>query len=580
MTTATDLDYLQRLTTLFLSAQRDKRSRRENWLRNYRLVNNRIGAPQSAQWQPTPRSSEVYPICSNLVAWSNDHDIVIDIVPAADPHSDFYKYNSKIANDLSATLYSTWQQNNFSGQIKLSDWDALMYGTAILKSGWDNTLEDGHGNAVLHRLDPYFFYPDPHATSLDDAEYLIEARMMTLSEIERRWPDSVLEVEALGAADDTDLDTRPTGPSNDGSRIPLNPGGNTGTFRWQYGGERRSTGLNTTLRYPVHEYWIRENKPYYDDKDVKHIDSEWKVTVTCRNVILMEEWASDIFPFTTHPYDRYCFDDIGEFWGVSLVDHMAQPQINLNRLLTALQMNAELTGNPIFVEGANSGLSRTSIPSRPGSRLTVNQNAFATNSQPQWMQPPAMPPQVLDIVNFWIQRMENLSGMSAMTKGQNPPTQRTAQGTTQSIQEAAFVRVRAFQRNKERALESSSRKLADLIISNYDSPRVISIAGPNATIKDKTLSLTPRHFLTPSPDGAEPLKYSLLIQAGASAPTSRQARIAEADKLYALGAIDDQALLEAHQYPNIDDLLKRKAEKMAAGVHQPPLHRQATNRPA
>lgn len=574
-TTDSELSYINQLRNLYLSARNEKRTRRESWLRNYRLVNNRLGTPSSNQWQPSPRSSEIYPILSNLIAWMTDHDIVIDITPAADPHSDFFNFQGKVSNDLSAVLHSTWQSENFGGQIKLDLWDALQYGTGIYKSVWDNDVAGGYGNALLKRVDPYTFYPDPHASSVSDAEFLIEARMMSLSEIERRWPDQVLAVEATGAGEDTSLDARPTNPSSDGARISVNPGGQTGSYRWAFG-QNREDELDPQARYPVYEYWVRDNSPWYDDDDTKHIEDSWKVVVVSRNIILMEEKASDILPFNTHPYDDYRFDDTGEFWGIALVDHLAQPQQYINRLLTAMQMNAEMTGNPIFVEPSNSGINRTTIPSRPGNRLTVNATAMASGGKPDWLQPPQMPSQVMDLVNFWISRMENLSGMSPMTKGQAPPTQRSAQGTVNQIQEAAFVRVRAAQRNLERTLESAARKLADFIIQNYDEPRIMSIAGKGA--EQSALALSRKHFLVPTSKGAEPLKYSLLIQAGASAPTSRHSRIAEADKLFAMGAIDDQAVLEAHQYPNFQDILKRKVQKMAAGMHQPPGARQRTQR--
>lgn len=571
----TDLNYTSYLYNLFLAAKNEKRGHRESWLRNYRALQNRVGTPQTTQWQPTPRTSEVYPIVANRIAWMTDHNIVIDVVPAADPSSDFASGIAKICNDLSAVLYATWQTQDFMAPIKLSLWDDSLCGTGIYKVGWDATLDAGYGNVTLDRIDPFFFYPDPNATSLEDANYLIEAHMMSLAEIERRWPEHALALEAAAAGEDTGLDSRPTITSQDGSHIPVQPGSQIGSNRWQMGGEQHSPGWDPNRRFPVYEYWLRENEPYYDG-DTKHIESQWKVVVVCRNIILMEEQAKDLFPFPEHPYVDYRSENIGEFWGIALVDHLTQPQLYINRILTALQYNVELTGNPIFMEPANSGINRTTIPARPGNRLTVNPGAMQSGSGPSWLPPPQMSPQAMEMVQFWISRMENLSGMSGVTKGQTPPTQRSAQGTINTIQEAAFVRIRAAQANLERSLEKCARKLSDLIISNYTEPRIMSVIGSQA--KQSALALNARHFLVPTPEGAEPLKYSLLVQAGASAPTSRSSRIAEADKLYAMGAIDDQALLEAHQYPNKDDIIARKAKKMAAGIHQPPGARQKAAR--
>jgi hypothetical protein len=185
------------------------------------------------------------------------------------------------------------------------------------------------------------------------------------------------------------------------------------------------------------------------------------------------------------------------------------------------------------------------------------------NARPDWLNPPQMPP-VLDLINFWIARMENLSGMSPMTKGQQPPTQRMSQASGSQIQEAAFVRIRAAQRNLEKCLESAARKQADLIIQNYTEPRLIATSGIQST--QAPVALQARHFQFPGTNGSEPLHYSLLIQAGATHPTSRQSRIAEADKLYAMSAIDRKALLESHQYPQLDVILSRIAQEQAMGL--------------
>ena len=92
------------------------------------------------------------------------------------------------------------------------------------------------------------------------------------------------------------------------------------------------------------------------------------------------------------------------------------------------------------------------------------------------------------------------------------------------------------------------------------------------------MALRARHFYGPTDKGAAPLKYMVNIKAGAASPTSRQARMAEADNLFVIGAIDDEAVLEAHQYPHIKEILSRKYSKEAAGVPQAPGARQRAGR--
>jgi len=308
------------------------------------------------------------------------------------------------------------------------------------------------------------------------------------------------------------------------------------------------------------------------DDQTKHVTTKWRVYVLAANQILFEEDAEDLWSHEGHPYERYVFEEMGEQYGIALVDHLAHPQIYINRLLTALQHNAELVGNPIFIEPSNSGLGRTAIQNKPGQRLTVNANAMQSGAKPDWLQPPQMPDSVRQLVEFWIARIENISGLSAAIKGGAGAQNRTPEGVVSSIQEATFVRIRSALANLETTLARATMKLADLIIDNYTEPRILAVVGP--TGKQSALALTARHFVIPTKKGATPLKYQLLLQAGASMPTSRQARVAEADKGFAMGTIDRIGWYEAHQYPNWQIMNQRITQAIATGQWNPPGARQ------
>ena len=75
------------------------------------------------------------------------------------------------------------------------------------------------------------------------------------------------------------------------------------------------------------------------------------------------------------------------------------------------EQNAELIGNPIFVESANSGTSRVPIINKPGTRLTIS-GVQAMNNKPDWLTPPSMPPLIMDLVEFWIRRIAVIRGRS------------------------------------------------------------------------------------------------------------------------------------------------------------------------
>lgn len=576
-----EMETVQRLRNIFYHARRAKAVRYDTWQRNLRLLNARSNT-STASWVPQPRDSEIYPILSAMVAWMTDQNIVIDTSPAADPNTDFYNFFSQISNDLATLLYSNWVTLDYDAQVKLCLWDALLYGTGIFKSVWDNAIDNGYGNALLRRVDPWSFYPDPNATSMDDADHFIEVHRWSYEEVIRRYPDSEALLE-LADGGDEDFDERPTTYSEGGGSPMTNPGAlpTPGTI---WNNKQSRTPRSKQSHLTVYEYWIRENSTWHDDYDdldtdtrpmaEKHVEDQWRVIVVCKSQILMDELAEDLWSHKQHPYDRFVIDDLGEFYGIALVDHLAYPQIYINRLLTSLQQNAELIGNPIFIEPTNAGLGRTAIINKPGQRLRLQGSAGMQN-KPDWLQPPNMPSFIMDLVQFWISRMESISGLSAIVKGATP-TSRNSEGVISSIQEAAFVRIRQALGNLEKCLEKSGAKLADLVIDNFTDPRVMAIVGPSG--EQSSIALQSRHFYGPTENGAAPLKYTLQLRAGASLPTSRQARVQEADKLYAMGTIDRQALLEAHQYPGITTVLKRIQAGIQDGTFNPPGARQRTQR--
>ena len=587
-TSDADEALVNKLRTMFVQARRAKQPYYESWNRNYRLVNNKQGGKPSASWMPAPRDSEIYPTIASLVAWMADQHTTVDIQAACDPQSPYYTFMQRLGDDLATVLQTNWTVLDYESQIKLVLWDAFMFNTGIFKVCWDNALDRGEGNVNLRRVDPWSFYVDPNCgPNLDEAEYMVEARRMSINEIERRWPKNVDKVREATGDTFGSIEEHPTRTAVNTQGGMANPGnlptsGTLSSYSTGGGYTRWSSPKNKTGPKPgivVYEFWIKENErvnpPHEDDTNEymqePTVRARWRVVVTAANVVLMDEYAEDLWSFASHPYERYVWDDTGEFYGIALVDHLAYPQIYINRLLTAMQQNAELIGNPVLVESAQSGLDRVGIVNRPGQRLRLSGPGGMQNA-PTWLTPPEMPQGVNALVQFWIDRMGNVSGRTEAITGSTNPTDRMSADTMSSIQEAAFVRVRSALSNLEGTLRKAAYKMADLIVDNFDQPRYMATVGP--TGMSTAIALKARHFQAPTDRGAPPFKYALVITAGAAMPTSRQARMHEADQAYVWGIIDRQAWFEAHQYPNWQTVLQRVNQGMQDGTFSPPGARQ------
>jgi hypothetical protein len=295
-----------------------------------------------------------------------------------------------------------------------------------------------------------------------------------------------------------------------------------------------------------------------DEEEEPFNVSEWRVIITTGSHVLVNERAIDMWQHGNHPYVRYVNHDLGDMWGIALVDHLADPQMAINRLLAALQQHAELVSNPIFMEDSRSGIPRTKIVNRPGQRITKG-----AGSEAGWLVPPQMPNDVQELIQFYISEMERISGLSGVVRGFSP-TGRNSQGVIDSVSESAFVRIRLALRNLERSLSKAGSLLANLVVENYSLPRVMSIVGPDG--ERSMLALRARHFFVPNDEGADPMRFSLYVRAGSAMPISRAARIAEAETLFAMGALDAQAVLEAHDYPNREQILQRVNASGVLGI--------------
>lgn len=553
---------------LFFRARTHRRPIIPTWNRNKRLLQNRTWLSDRVAWLPSPEVPEIRPIISQLAGWMTDQRPTYTAIPSASPHTPYYQSINSIARDLGLVIDATATLTGHESQIKMAIWDSFSYGTGLLKSGWDMSLSGGLGDATLTRIDPYAFYPDPQATNEHDGNYYIEAHNMSVQEIDRRWragnlfPQGNL-IEDIDERPDR-LTTPPRARTFPGQIAPISPSTHspqipTNTMSRPDPNERGITVL---------ECWLREHRTITLDGEETVFDY-WRVVVVAGNRILMDEPAPSLWSHGKHPYHRFVADDEGEFWGQALVEDLSSCQITLNRLLGGIQHNIELTGNPPFMESARSGLQRTRIPNRPGTRLTV-----ASTDQAKWMDVPQLHPIIPELIKFYVTEMERISGLSAINRGFTP-TGRNASDVLDSVQEAGFTRIRSHLRSLEWALRSAYDQIACLITENFTTPRILAITGPDG--EQSAMALNSRHFHIPTRDNTGrvsqyPLRFTIISHIGAH--ISQQQDRAETIQLFTLGLIDHQAALERLSIPNGPEIAQRIARLQAAGAFQAPGARQ------
>lgn len=573
-----DLALAARVRTLFQQARSKKAPLISRWRQSHKVLRNRWWSDTRPTWMPSPEVPEIFPLISARVGWMTDQRFMFEVTPSAIPHSSVWNDITALATDLSQILDSSWIAHSEEAQITMALWDGEIYGTGILKTTWDMSVVGGMGDATVKRIDPYSFYPDPNARSMDDANYFIEARKVSLIELDRRFPGAG-RLFVDGGGMEEGVDEAPTqiddATSNDRPRGFLGPITGTGIGNQPAGVNLSGTYARTEderfLAHPgvtVLECWMREHEYLRDPQNpsmIVGVYDSWRVVVVVGNHVLMNEPAERLWSHSRHPYSRYVPFDIGEFWGLAMVELLAPSQISINRILMAMQLHAELTGNPVLKESPRANTARVPVTNKPGQRVPVGDGGMY-----EWMNPPQLSQTFSELLNYFLSRMETVSGLSAITRGGNV-SGRQAQGVMDAMQEAAFVTIRLVLRQVERVMHDAGELKASLIAENYTEPRVISVLGPEGSQTLK--SLRARHFYLPrrdDPSASAPMRFSINVDAGSRLHTSRKMREDRAIMLFSLGAIDEWAVLEALDYPNRAQIHARVMEMKAQGLLQPP----------
>jgi hypothetical protein len=561
--TLSDMELVGRLRTLFSRARAERKPTVAQWVKNYRIMRNRTWLSQRPDWMPTPEVPEVRSIVASCVAWLTDQRPAFELTAVSQPFSPYAQFFEGLATDMKTAVNAAWQTYQYESVVERVAWDAYQYDIGWFKTYWNPALADGLGDVDLSRCDPFTIYPDPQASTLADCNYIFEARTISLQELDRRFPGAAAKFDVQGYTEN--VDEMPSLRLGVGRMPHANPGAISPATTARYGlpgqGSRDRASRDDT-GVTLLECWLREHTV----KDGKVYEC-WRCICIAGPHVLMNKRADEILPFTTHPYDTYIPEDIGEMFGQSMVEILTPSQVSINRLLASMQQNIDLVGNPVWKEGTRSGLQRTKITNKPGQRVTVADGDQSSG----WEQPPTLSPESMPLVQFHISEMERASGLSAIQRGVAPGG-RIASDVLDSVMEAGFVRLRLAQRNLEYALRKVGQKMVAIVSEFYTDPRFLAIVGPDG--RKTVQSLKGRHFYMPSADGAVPLKFQINVQAGSMLPTTRNARISEYDTLFAMGAIDRPVLLEAHDVPNRQAIADRMAEQDAKGMTQAPGARQ------
>lgn len=319
--------------------------------------------------------------------------------------------------DINQVLDYEWHRSMMQKIMLANSIYTLVTGTSIVMLPYElsdkpNSSVDGDVKPIA--VNPFNLYPDPLATSVEDAEYIIYATYMHVNVLKQKYPD---KAEFL------------TGASVQYSELV----------------NYRDEGSKITNQVLVLEVWTRDYTTIEVEEETEGGKTKVKkqqfplgrvITVASDLGIVLEDKPN---PYETGRFPFFVFKDLEvpfQFWGEGEVKWLLSPQQAINDLSNQIIDNAKHTANMQWIIDKNSGIPQGQLTNRPG--LVIRKNP---GTEVRRDSPPSMPMYVSEKINSLKADIEVISGVHDVTRGQQPGGIESGAAIV-ALQEAAQTRIR------------------------------------------------------------------------------------------------------------------------------------------
>lgn len=301
------------------------------------------------------------------------------------------------------------------------------------------------GDLEFESVSPFFVYPDPIATCVEDARWVIDARMRSLDWIRDRYPKTGREVKEESAS---------------------------GRDRTKYADHVRDLSgradkLDEVPRALVMTVYIaptgaRPEGLFYVVAGDKVLDPPrpLETRLNGRPRIPLFHYRDKLVP------DR--------FWPASVLEDGLQPQTLFNKAISQQLEAANLCGAPIILNPASSNLKKGEMVVAPGAVWTYSQRG---QEKPEPMKMPELPAYVQNLPNTLRSGFENVVSQHEVSQGQAPPNTRTGVALAflaEKDQASTAITAKELRKVVSQAASCGLELLADKI---PDEPRLAKIVG-------------------------------------------------------------------------------------------------------
>jgi hypothetical protein len=198
------------------------------------------------------------------------------------------------------------------------------------------------------------------------------------------------------------------------------------------------------------------------------------------------------------------------FWGLGDIDLIADLNEYVNRMYSLFLDAALLTSNPIWRIPMGAEISDEDITNAPGAIMREDPQSLKLGKREAG---PDMPAYLMQTLNFGIDRIKEISGLSEAATGKMPKGQVSTEAMAMG-QESAGVRFKDAGKDLERAEVRLGQQFKGIMAQFYGSPRLARIK--NSAGVDTAITFFGTQIQTP---------MTLSVKSGSMLPTSSTTRL-------------------------------------------------------
>lgn len=428
------------------------------------------------------------------------------------------------------------------------------FGLAAVNTCFDKALDWGEGDIDVAILDPRTFVFDPFVArsyNLGSGEYFCLEAIRPTDYLRDKYPKQADTIK------------------NDfGSDESVNADSLLSKIRTFFRGETNTDARTSVVpRSIVRDYWVKDRK---SRKDGKLLYPGWRELLVVGGCIVEDGDSPYIDGDLSFDMMEWDFN-VDSAYGTNEVLKLEMPQLMFNKTLAVVIENATLMSNGIWVGDTNalsdedwkrlSNEPGSLVRKRPGTELHRESGV-------------ALPAGLTQILTLLLGGIEKLSSITEVSEGRKPG-QVTSGSAIESLQLAAATAIRLKARQIESLIQRIGQKLISRIFQYYTEDRVFNYVGKANKFEQYIYE---REVIRKAVEAHKHNNTMLtafrdyqykVIPASSLALTKWQKGLV-AMQLFQAGAIDREALLEAIEYPNREEILKRTIEKQRSGEEPVP----------